>query len=56
MSTVAGEQYLAVEWTEARVAVRNIATIVPQLDPDSRLKVQRELLTSSAVTPRDEET
>ena len=47
---------LAVEWTKARVAMRNIVPLAPQLDPASRLKTQRELLTSCAVTSNVDET
>ena len=33
-----GAQYSAVEWTKARVAVRNVVAPAPQLEPASRLR------------------
>ena len=51
-----GAQYPAVEWTKARVAVRNIVALAPQLAPDSRLKSLTRFITSWAVIANVDET
>ena len=51
-----GAQCSSVEWTKARVAVRNTEASTPQLDQANRMKAKREMLTSCAVALSVDET